>query len=379
MTTTTEPFSLTDAEKQFGPDDAAWQFLQLSEEYRQAFRLVSKMPNDRNALAAIQSRLDFPASVRIASAQDTTCWRKFGIAAWLDPTHGELPRLKCVDDSWFFPLNRPVQENPRRLEVSDEPPLLEGRSNSLEAPRLLAEELAFGYGKLAPLPTPNGRVRYKERMLWAAIDCSVPIDGQVAALEVLAKRHRSYWRDDGLLTTDECITYVEEIDWEEVFAHVRFRRAHDRGIVEEDTGHLWRVVGINALGPIRMEIEECRRRLQQIFHQHLDDKLVTRWPKRFPRSMPNVPGNPSPAPESNCYLKALLEVAWLLQDYAGEEANQAKHIARELQLASQGWQRVFLNELESLHIVHAKSLVTHHHRWLVHAQITFTESPQNNC
>ncbi|MDR8399759.1 hypothetical protein NE850_25970 [Paraburkholderia sp. USG1] len=379
MADTIEPFALTDAEKQFCPDDTAWQFLRLSEQYCQAFRLVSKMPNDPDALAAIQSRLEFPSSARLVSAQDTTCWRKFGIAAWLDPSHKQLPRLKSKDDSWFFPLKRPVQENPRRLEVSDEPPLLEGRSNSLEVPRLLAEELAFGYGKLALLSAPKGRIRDKERMLWVSIDCSVPVDGQVAALEVLAKRHRSYWRNDGLLTTDECITYVEEIGWEDVFAHVRFRRAHDRGIGEDDTGHLWRVVGINTLGPIRMEIEECRRRLQQIFHQHLDDRLVTRWPKRFPRSMPNVPGNPSPPPESNCYLKALIEIASLLQHYDGDEANQANYIAEEFKLANQGWQRIFRNELESQHIVHATSLVTHHHRWLVHAQIAFTESPQSDC
>ncbi|KGS60196.1 hypothetical protein [Burkholderia pseudomallei] len=380
MTTATEPFALTDTEKHFGPDDTAWQFLRLSENYHIAFRLVNKMPNDPDALAAILERLESPSSVRIASAQDTTCWQKFGIAAWLDPEHERLPTLKSPSDSWFFPLKRPIQDNPRRLEISGEPPLFEGRPQSSESPQLLAEEFAFGYGRLTSRGATASRIRHRERMLWVAIDCSVPVDGQIATLEILAERHRTYWRSDGLLTTDQCSTHVIEVDHEDAFPQVRFRRAHDRGIVDEDTGYLWRVVGIDTLGPIQMEIEECHKQLRDIFHQHLDDELVTRWPKRFPRSMPNAPGNPSPAPESSCYLKSLLEIARLIPKCSNDEAKQANNIARELRLNSSrpGWEQIFVSEFERRHIVRAKSLVTHLHRWLVHAQVAFIESPPSD-
>jgi hypothetical protein len=377
MNTTTEPFALTDTEKRFGPDDTTWQFLRLSESYRLAFRLVSKMPNDPGALSVILDRLEFPSLVRIASAQDTTCWQKFGIAAWLNPEHERLPALKSPSDSWFFHLKRPIQDNPRRLEVSGEPPLLDGRPQPCESPQLLAEESAFGYGRLTLRGATASRIRHRERMLWVAIDCSVPVDGQITMLEILAKKHRAYWRRDGLLTTDRCSTYVLNVDHEDAFPQVRFRRAHDRGIVDEDTGHFWRVVGIDTLGPIQMEIEACHRRLRDIHHQYLDDKLVTHWPKRFPRSMQNTPDNPFPAPESNCYLKSLLEIAKLIPKHSNEEGTQANDIARELQLNSSrpGWEKIFVDEFEERHIVRAESLVTHLHRWLVHAQVAFAESP----
>ena len=373
--TNLERFALTDVERHFGPDDTAWQFLRHSDEYQKAFRRVSKMPNDPDALAAILDRLVSPSSVRIASAQDTTCWRKFGIAAWLDPTHEYLPALKSRNDSWFFPLKRPVQDDPRRLEISGEPPLLEGRMRPSPGPQLIAEELAFGYGNVISRSAMTSRIRDRERMLWVAIDCSVPVDGQIAALEILAQRHRSYWRDDGLLTTDECTTYIEEIEWEDVFSQVRFRRAHDRGIVDEDTGYLWRIVGIDTLGPISTETETCHRQLRDVYFQHLADYSVTHWPKRFPRGMPSAPDDQSPAPSDYCYLKALLEIVRLLPEYALDEANQAKGIEKELRLdnSRRGWQRVFANELEERHIVRAKRLVTHLYRWLVHGQIAFSE------
>jgi CHAD domain-containing protein len=375
-----EPFALTDTEKHFGPDDTTWKFLRQSDEYRAGFRRVSKMPNDQDALDAIRDRLVSTASVRIASAQDITCWQKFGIAAWLDPKHEQLPALKSHNDSWFFPLKRPIQDNPRRLEVSGEPPLLEGRMRASYGPQLIAEELTFGYGKLTSRPTPASRNHYRECMLWVAIDCSVPVEGQIAALEILAEKHRAYWRDDGLRTTDECTAYVEAIGWEDVFSHVRFRRAHDRGIVEEDTAHLWRVVGIDTLGPVRTEIDVCRQQLQQIYHQHLDDELVEHWPKRFRRSMPNARGNPLPAPESNCYLKALLVIAQLMPKYVQDQKNQANNIARELQLynSRHGWKQIFESELEKRHLIRAKNLVTYLHRWLVHAQISFAKSDPND-
>lgn len=150
-TASAQQFALTDMEMTFGTDDTFWQFLRNCPEYQRAFRRVSKMPNNTDALTAILEHIQNPSFVRIASSQDDTCRQKFGIGAWLDYTHEQLPRLKHSDDSWFFHLKRPVQEDPRRKEVSAEPPLLDGRLPPFETPRLLAEELAFGYAALASL------------------------------------------------------------------------------------------------------------------------------------------------------------------------------------------------------------------------------------
>ena len=378
-----EPFALTITEKSFDSDDAAWQFLRLNENYRSAFRRMSAIASRADALETILGHIIDPSSVSIAYAQDTSCAQSFGIAAWLDPDHGLLPKLKD-GDSWFFALKRPIQDDRRRGDVGIGPPAPPERPMPIvNYPRLIADETRFGYGKITNHWASRRDHPYRERMIFVAIDCSVPPDGQISALKALAKRHQAYWREDGMMTTDDQDVIVEPIGWDDLFSHMTFLRAHDRGVVEESTADLWRVVGIDTLGPIGKEIEKCRRKLHKIYREHQRASVLKGlWPAHFPHGIPPLRGRQPQAPESNIYLKALLRLAQVapvvqetLSAGSKDHADFFPRIAKQLEIRNTEvklpqWMKNFDEEIAVTHLPRADAMVAKLYRWLVHAQIS---------
>ncbi len=81
--TTTVPFALTDDERKARPDEAMWQFVRISDEYRKAFQAVSGIPNNLDMLEEIHAHLDDDAHIKYA--QDASCQQRFGLAACLTP------------------------------------------------------------------------------------------------------------------------------------------------------------------------------------------------------------------------------------------------------------------------------------------------------
>jgi len=374
MTTiTAQPFALSDTEKAFGIDDTTWQFLRISDEYRKAFRLVSKMPNHQDALETILNCLDSPLSVRIASAQDTTCWQKFGIAAWLDPDHELLPELHD-GDSWFFPLKRPVQEDFRRKDVGVEPPEEIVGPVPVSYPLLLVEETPFGYRRIR---RSGPDARYASRAICVAIDCSVPPNAQISTLEVLAYKHREYWTGDGIQTTHAVDVVVADVDSDTMFSRMKFRRAHVLGVTKTDTAHLWRVVCIDTLGAIGKQISKCRTELQAAYRENRENNIFEdSWPERFLHQIPPAPKH-GKAPKDSSMLKALIRLA---QEVGSEDYERDPHlvnnIAKKIDLYPEGtarpeWSKYFHEQMQTLHLPLAQRLKNGLYKWLVHAEITY--------
>ncbi|PQV52176.1 hypothetical protein [Paraburkholderia sp. BL21I4N1] len=364
-------FALTDLEKEFGPDDTAWQFLKWNPDYRQAFHQLLDKKSDMDALEAILAHIKSPNPEVIACAQNETCRRRFGIAAWLDPDEERLPELNNPDDSWFFPLMRPLQED-TMLKFRQRDASYEKRPGGQW---LTVRETPFGYreilrtGPRRPARLPAKKENHCQKLVFTAIDCSVPIDAQLVALEKLVRTQREYWNEQ-ICTTDSASVIIEPIGWNDVIRPSR---------VEEPD--FWQTVGIDALGPIRKQIEECRSRLARIHRKLDDDDLVLHFGERFP--MPKVPGGEVATPSRNRYLKALLLIAERIPPDAfrtdnidAERPGLAHQIARELGIVraeQPRWVKVFDEGMSTWHLRRAKSLVTHFYAWLVHAQVSFAD------
>ncbi|CAJ4818305.1 transcriptional regulator domain-containing protein [Burkholderia pseudomallei] len=364
-------FALDRREKEFGPDDTAWQFLRWNPDYREAFHRLRGEKHDADALEAILSHMQDPNPDVLVCAQDETCRRRFGIAAWLDPDEERLPELKNPGDSWFFPLMRPLQEDTmlkfwqREASYGTRP----------GGPWVTVRETPFGYrdvlrtGPRRPARSPAQKENHQERLVFTAIDCSVPIDAQLMALEKLVRTHREYWNQQ-IRTTDTPHVVIEPVGWNDV---IRQSRTED--------ADFWRTVGIDALGPIRKQIEECRSSLSRIHQRLHDDDAVLRFGERFP--MPKAPGGEGAAHSRNRYLKALLMIAerippdaFKTDDIDAERPGLAHEIAKELGIVHANrppWMRIFDEGMSTWHLRRAKSLVTHFYAWLVHAQISFAD------
>jgi hypothetical protein len=383
-------FVLTDIEKKFGSDDTAWQFLKWNPEYWEAFSELSENESNPEKLGAILDHVKDPQPEMIACAQDITCRQRFGIAAWLNPDCELLPALKNPGDSWFFPL--------RRVDQRDSALVLRQQGHSpekLEAyPWLTVRESPFGYGSAITsgpsLPRPKGQKKkaYEPRLLHVAFDCSVPPDGQLQALEALARKHREYW-NERISSTTAPTAIVESIEWRGIF------QADD--FVNRDWA---RTVAIDVLGPVKTQINLCHEKLATIYrnldeesqnrrkkHPGLDEEdMIRHFGERFP--MPKVPRGQEPAPESSQYLKALLLIAERIPPNAFKAASidaeyqgLAGQIATEMGISREGanppkWMEVFVEGMPDTHLRRAKNLVNHFYAWLVHAQVSFARDDE---
>ncbi|MGF6531494.1 hypothetical protein P3T20_002275 [Paraburkholderia sp. GAS206C] len=384
-------FALATIEQSFGPDDTAWQFLRWNPEYLAAFRDRREKESNPEAFEAIVSHVKVPYPGMIACAQDYACRGRFGIAAWLDPECEQLPALKNDGDSWFFPL--------RRVEQQDSAHALRGRGLSPHKldwyPWLTVRETPFGYGPVITpgpnLPRPKGKKKkeYEPRLIHVAFDCSIPIEGQLMAFEALVQKHREYW-NERICSTTTPTAIVESIESRDIF------RADD--FVNRDWA---RTVTIDALGPIKKQIEQCRLVLDKIYreldsqyrdlrkkHRDVDEgELFRHFGERFP--MPKPPRGYEAAPRSNRYLKALLSIAERMPPDAFKSTNidaehpeLAQQIAEEIGISREGanppkWMKVFYEGMRGTHLRRAKHLVNYFYAWLVHAQVSFAKDDEN--
>lgn len=190
--------------------------------------------------------------------------------------------------------------------------------------------------------------------------------------------HRAYWRENGMLTKDTSTATIETTDYQDVFSHVGFRRTHDAGISTDDNASFWRVVGVDALGPIVTETETCLRLLREIHCRFQKQEEVTNWPSRFPQLIPTVPGQSERPPTNSRYLKALLALATASAS-ANFDQTRANDIAREVGIGptkgrrSPSWMTDFHDSMEETHLRRANLLVRKLYRWLVHAQISLAQ------
>lgn len=356
-----EPFGLSDTEN-FGPDDWAWLFLSLNQDYRSEFAKHASSGTKIND--GLQALCEDSLSTNVIPDHDGTCRSRFGLAAWISPSLERLPRLRN-DGSWFFPLMSPVPENHLRKEVSGVPFLPPPRPPNPSSPYLQAIETPFGYVPTRTVPrSTHSSVEASWQLTWIAVDCSVPPEGQLRAISWLAKHHRKQLQNFGFQTYDNaenpCLIGVIESD---VFSHMQFKRAAGAGN-QTNPADCWFAICLDVLGPIVSQITEYAKLLRQKHQELLDGGLIySPLTARFMNTLPVVEGK-----NGGFRLKAL----HVLSELGRWEYNhhQIDEIIGGHRLSSghrPAWRENFSENIER-YIQEGQALIDGDYRWLIHAQ-----------
>lgn len=363
------PFALVGDEQTFRPEDWAWLFLSMNQEYWDAYAEHAE-GNDGPNLA---SDLVEPDKCEIKPDHDGSCARRFGLAAWLNPRTTALPKLKNKKDSWFFPLKRLIAEDYRRKEVSDKKYVRTGPLYSRQLdkyPHLVTNEASFGYRRPLNLPTGLQSATDTWGITWAAIDCSIPPDGQVSALRTLAIANREHLMDNGWKTNDEfrdvSMTDIAESD---VFEHMHFKRSAGATNMVTDSMAVWRAVQIDALGPIVRQIAFLLKTLGEVHQSLVDQGLAKPQPfRRFKNSLTPMKDRDGESRHGGSYLKALFVIAEL-----AKWRHDAKKIAQLTGIISgndrylNNWRQQFHEDIDT-YIAEAGRMIDGGYRFLIHAQ-----------
>lgn len=364
------PFALVGDEQNFHPEDWAWLFLSMNQEYRDAYYSEHAESNNGPNLA---SDLVEPDRGEIKPDHDGSCARRFGLAAWLNPSTKALPKLKNKEDSWFFPLKRPIAEDYRRKEVSDRKYVRVGPTYSPQLdkyPHLVANEASFGYRRPLSLPTGLQSANDTWGITWVAIDCSIPPDGQVSALRTLAFANRERLMDNGWKTNDEFRDVsVIDIAESDVFEHMHFKRSAGATNMVTDSTIVWRAVQIDSLGPIVRQIAFLLKTLGEAHQSLVDQGLAKPQPfRRFKNNLPPMKDQDREYLHGGSYLKALFVIAEL-----AEWRHDANKIAQLTGIISgndrylNNWRQQFHGDIDA-YITEAGRMIDSGYRFLIHAQ-----------
>jgi hypothetical protein len=373
-TTSTNPFALTDADKEFSCDDWAWQFLRLNSRYQEAFSAAcdeaggprGPSPGPAPSRFFVDRHSVSLADGKISSRE---CANEFSLAAFLDPAHKTLPPLK-EEFSWFFPLTESKHAYVR--DEHDRNPTWEPLESDLYLKQF---RTPFGY-RIPPLtddvkllnPGPHAPCH-----ICVPIDCSVSPDAQLRSLDMVAKSVRTTLRSIGRVTArDQAklsgwrVTNIADSDALSKNALATYPDASSTSGVPSTR---WKAVSIDVLAPVERQIQACKQDLlaaQQRHHQSLDDPL---WLLRFPSSIRQCP-----EPDYN-YLKTLLSIARhpATGSFDGDPS-LADEIVRGVGIRPASrtcppWLEYFLSAAP-LHVRRAQALINGDHTLLVHGQVT---------
>ena len=363
-----QPFCLVGDEVQLCPEDWAWFFLRLNQDYRKAYATRSAEAEATSSNGSTQLATD-----PIKADYDGSCASRFGLGAWLDPSTRRLPKLSHQADSWFFPLTRPIAEDYRRQEVSGKKYMRTNMLYSQQLDRfahLVANETAFGYRHPITFPNSEHTGDCTMSLTWVAIDCSIPPDGQIAALRALAHAHREVLMLNGWKTHDELDGFSNtDVTKSEIFQHMRFERS--AGLIEgaADISTAWQAVQVDALGPIVSQTTSLLKSLK-LLHKKLIASGFAQPPpfQRFRNTLPAAMDHDRATRHGGSYLKALLIIAELTR--LGQGANGIAKITGVVSESGRHlnvWRREFHEDLDQ-YIEEAEKMVVGGYKMLIHAQ-----------
>jgi len=366
-------FELSEHETNYRPDDWAWAFLRLSNTYKNAYKAHASDDD-----VDLSHALDCHQIPGLKPDLDGTCATNFGLPAWIPPSAEELPRLKDVSDSWFFPLKRPIAEDYRRTSV------LDVHYHRIWTPysahldkyaHILANEGLFGYRKPPAVPAAGRRPKESTLgLVWVAIDCSIPPDGQISALADLALTMRGALMGEGWKTrrSDRNVD-IQQVENSDAFGHMNFMYAARTTDNVSDYKTVWRAVMIDSLAPIGIQKKKLLSDLRGIHRELIAKRLVQeprslRFKKAISASYLDHHGKRQLSSGGN-YLKALLVLAQLShQGYTDPaEVAQITGIRTKSGLYIERWALHFEENLDQ-HIKDAQQMINGGYRLLIHGQ-----------
>lgn len=371
-----EPFGLAEKEN-FGPDDWAWLFLSMNEDYAKEFE--EQASKRKPGVDALQPFCVHDITGDVIPDEDGQCRSRFGLAAWINPSLERLPPLvNESESSWFFPLMSPVLEYCQRPAVSNGHLRHFSPSNKwFKYPNLVtgpkkisyleAVEAALGYlpTRTAPRFTSSGLDVGSWELAWAAIDCSIPPDGQLRAFSWLVMRHRKRLQEFGYKTHDNLGELgLLDVGKADAFSCKKFNKA--AAAREGDNIHnCYAAICVDVLGPVMSQLKGYAKLLHQK-HKKLRLKGVGRspFPERFRNSLPMIEGA-----RGGSWLKTI-HVLYELSCW-GHSLENIDKIIGEPPLAPAGgrpaWRDQLVENMGS-YIEQGRAMVNENYRWLIYAQ-----------
>lgn len=179
------PFDLIGTESRFGPEDWAWQFLRLNDDYQKAYRTAQEQQQHAAGNETRQpERIVLRHACRNILADEDNCRNRFGLSTWLDPQQTRLPELER-GESWFSPLS-PIEITSTQAPIV--PPQLAAlwphHTAHFETAFYVATNGVFGRAEKHNVENVFGeRLRYQRPHLFFLVDSSVPPAGQLLEIE----------------------------------------------------------------------------------------------------------------------------------------------------------------------------------------------------
>lgn len=373
-----EPFGLSETER-LGPEDWAWLFLRMNCDYVEGFKRASSAANENDTLQQFcQGTLDSDT----IPDRDGSCRSRFGLAAWLNPDLKRLPKL-CCEGSWFFPLIQPILENYKDTAEGENELIAPNRRQYLPTPQFLKiREGIFGYlppsnrpyfppdpprrpseNSFYESPAPNINAAWET--VYVAVDCSVPVDGQMIALKWLAEINRKHLQGFRYKTHKHPIApKIINVGESAAFSHLKFWRSA-KGSYDAHASEFWFAFCIDVLGPYGLQLEAHKKLLSLKHSELLDQGLV--------RSIPPCRLGPLPAMRDGNggnYLKALV-VVYELHRLLNSTRNIVNALGFEKFRYPNGsqsaWRLNFADKIDD-YIEKASVFVKGDYRWFIHQQ-----------
>lgn len=379
-----EPFGLSETER-LDPEDWAWLFLRMNGDYIDGFKRALAAANEEKVeveVNILQELCQGALDNDIILDRDGTCRSRFGLAAWLNPDLKRLPKLYC-EGSWFFPLIQPILENYENTEREENEFIAQNRRLNSPIPQFLKiREGVFGY--LPPSnrpyfppdppsrpsehsfydsPAPNINVAWETA--YVAVDCSVPLDGQMLALKWLAETNRKHLQGFRYKTHKNPISpEIVNVRKSTAFSHLKFLRSA-KGSYDVNASEFWFSFRIDVLGPYGLQLDAHKKLLSLKHSELLDQGLIRSTPPCRLGPLPTMrDGN------GGNYLKALV-VAYELHRLLNNTKNVVDSLGFERFRYPNGsqsaWRLNFADKIEN-YIDKASVFVKGDYRWFIHQQ-----------
>jgi len=357
------PFTLCGSERDFGPDDWAWQFLRLSTGYQREYA---------KALAIHKSATDDPLEEfnrlqthpeRKLCVSELVCRRQYGLSTWLDPQATRLPELNA-GESWFYPLSRSID--------SPEEPSLQ-----LPLEGVFAYRDTSQLRKLRPTHVQDAGA-HLQQCVWFAVDCSVPPTAQMKSVEAISRMGRAHLRKlnakrQPSMNSSGEICPLRSCSWFDAETFETASAVADT--VEPST--VWYAIRVDVLGPIKEQVSDFSGRLNSVYKELCKNGAALQPVReRFRYELKGRCAEDGMQVTDGNFLKALVICAHLAQGGLDEKASAVfieQHAPtgfkgkRESQNIRNDWSADFPTRVSNYR-EHARSFVKGGYRWLVHAQ-----------
>lgn len=388
------PFDLLGKETRLRPEDWAWQFLRLNDDYRTAHKTAQeKQQHEKGSETRKPGRIVLRHACRSILADEDICRSSFGLSAWLDPNQTRLPVLDR-GESWFSPLS-PIGITSTHVGFvpSHIPPHLAAlRINPVHTEMAFYVVTSGLFGRAEKHNVENvtgGPLRYQRPHLFFLVDSSVPPAGQLLEIENFVGYIRKR------MATAVCTApppfrgrrtqaTVEALNERLALAFPSLRQVvHPLapGGKPCDTGAVWSVAKLDFRVPLKENIATIRRHLTRR-HEELVAAGVAASPpwERFRRELSAPKQTDDVAPTDGHSLKAYAVIAELRQ-IAERDLTPAEieHIIKERSRHDDDkrpaeppplWDGWLANRVDriSSYIEHARRLVAGDYRWLIYTQ-----------